>query len=312
VASSTDQPVMVVYVIAPAAFATGEATLSAEEYQALSSVALRSDAVVILSASGAAAVAALDPETTRTKKVLREIGGFASDRYRIKAQGPSDVSTAKAMQDLFRALAVDGSGALDVEVIALGLKALGFSGDAVGAAAALTPNGVNQVKKEDFVKALMAAMVQPQLVAVCPEGPNSINTENNWPDVRTVAVSNSMSSDEALQAKANEAARVASACQTSQRGMSHGVVLVLAERGRALLQPSEYEQHMRNELRIAAETLPPRWPLLWSPGPAEMGLLSEAAATRPVWAMPKASGPDTLAQWLRYLLVVRPPTPASH
>merc|ERR1719247_1944561 len=308
---NASSPGLVVYVVAPAAAATGEAALSAEEYQGLSVAAVRSGATVVLSASAPAMLAAIDFEVARINKILREVNAFANSRFQAPggSRGPQAL-----LQDLFDAIASQDAVVLDVEAIALGLRGLGFPGDVVSAAAALTPDGSNRVSKEDFTKILVSAVEQPDLVTVCPEqiDPGGTNAEDLWPAVRTVTVSSGLLGADALKAKANEAIRLAGTRESNRGATGHGVVLVLAARGRALLQPPEYEEHIRKELHMAAEMLPPRWPLLWSPGPAEVGLLSELAAKRPVWAMPKATGPDTLASWLRYLLVVRPAATAIH
>jgi len=118
-----------------------------------------------------------------------------------------------------------------------------------------------------------------------------------------LAAGGSVEAESALAIKANEARRLGSG--------GHGVVLVLAARARQLLPAAEYERQMRAELRAAAERLPVTWPLLWCPGPAEVGLLPAGAPKRPAWAMPRACGPSALLGWLRYLLAVRPAAPAA-
>jgi len=292
--------------VAPAAAATGEAALSAEEYAGISTAALRSGAAVVISASASGAVAALDFEVNRRNTLLREVDAFADSRFKAPGNYADDESP---LYDLFKALAIDDTGVLDAESIALGLRSLGFQGDVVGAAAALTPEGSNRVAQADFVNALKRAAEQPELVAVCPGSP--ADTENldsdrpeTWPVVREITVETGLASREFLEVKAREACNL-------QSETGHGIILVLAGRGRSLLQPSEYEYQIRQELLVATELLPPRWPLLWSPGPAELGLLSEAAMQRPVWALPKPCSPETLISWLRYLLVVRPSAPIS-
>ncbi|CAJ1337825.1 unnamed protein product [Effrenium voratum] len=107
------------------------------------------------------------------------------------------------------------------------------------------------------------------------------------------------SGDAALKTK------VAEAWKAAGHG-GHGVVLVLAARGRASLPPAEYERQMRLELH-AMEGLPGSWPLLWAPGPAEVGLFP-VRCQRANWAMQQAYLPE-LPGWLRYLLVLRPVTP---
>jgi len=113
----------------------------------------------------------------------------------------------------------------------------------------------------------------------------------------------------ALSAKAQEARRLVG----GQSGGGHGVVLVLAARARLSLEPVAYEESMRAEFGAVAGALPLTWPLLWCPGPAELGLLPARDAGRAAWVMPQvpgATGAAALSAWLRYLLAVRPAKPA--
>lgn len=303
-------PGLVIYVVAPAAGAAGEAALSCEEYRALSAAALRSGAAVVLSASAPSGVASVDFEVARASKVLRQVSAFADGRFRAPTVGVlRGCADTRALGDLFDALDTPDVCALDAGTVASGLRSLGFPGDAVGAAAALTvaasiPEG-SKVTREEFCSALVRASEQPELVVVCPAAGWGGGGEYVWPVARPLLVEDDGVGEVGLATKTGEAQRLAGPAG------GYGVVVVLTARARTLLTPGEYEQRLRAELGAAAVALPPHWPLLWCPGPAEVGLLTASATQRAIWAMPKAAGPHALTAWLRYLLVVRPGAPAG-
>eukprot|EP00931_Biecheleriopsis_adriatica_P120899 TRINITY_DN9599_c0_g1_i2.p1 TRINITY_DN9599_c0_g1~~TRINITY_DN9599_c0_g1_i2.p1 ORF type:complete len:892 (+),score=254.79 TRINITY_DN9599_c0_g1_i2:26-2677(+) len=290
-------PGVVIYIVAPGGLA--EATLSSSQFSAISAAALRSGASVVLSASSPSLVADLDSEEAKRDSSLRPLAAFAVSRFAAPGS-----SRGGAYAQFFEALAprkneISAAGLID------GLRRLGFAGDAEKAAEAATGEGMTKVMKADFCECLDRASQLPDVIAVCVD--EDTETESGaWPQVRSVVAGGSqLASPELLRKKSEEALEAA-----GSRG--HGIILVLAARGRASLQPAEYERQMRGELQAAVEQLPGTWPLLWAPGPAEVGLLptSSRTSTRPNWSMPQASVED-LQGWLRYLLAVRPAAPAA-
>jgi len=296
-AADSNLPGLVIYVVAPACAADVGTTLSCEEFRVISTAAISSGAGVVTSASTARSVASLESDVARVGEALRPLVAFADARFRAPGLAEADPRT---LCSLFDALDADDACELGAEELEAGLRDLGFPADAAGTAAASLAPGDRRLSRTDFCTSLLKALERPQLTVVCTSGPAS----SAWPVSRSVVVGGSLAGSAALSAKTAEARRLAG-------DGGYGVVLVLTARGRAALQPSEYELQMRAELRAVAESLPP-WPLLWFPGPPELGLLSAEAAQHPVWAMPKAAGGiEVLLSWLRYLLVVRPEQPCK-
>eukprot|EP00930_Biecheleria_cincta_P045729 TRINITY_DN3150_c0_g1_i2.p1 TRINITY_DN3150_c0_g1~~TRINITY_DN3150_c0_g1_i2.p1 ORF type:complete len:931 (+),score=227.95 TRINITY_DN3150_c0_g1_i2:217-3009(+) len=316
--SVVQDPGVVVYVVAP--MVASEATLTNDEFAAVSATALRSDASVVLSARNSESVVALDPETADVDRVLRPLAEFAISRFR--SPGSSKAGPQRtAFAQLFDALVQPGRSEVSVEALAQGLHALGYRGNAEAAAEATLGEGLQRVSRQDFCDSLSRASELPQIVAISAANQASLTSslkskkrnsqsesshESSWPMVTMVPADDfELAGDTALQTKVDEAVRIAGPA-------GYGVVLLLTGRGRTLLRPTEYERQMRAELQFAAEGLPSDWPLLWYPGPAEVGFLPAGnSPQRPNWAMPQASRPEDLQGWLRYLLSVRPKAPVT-
>mmetsp|Transcript_21195 Transcript_21195/g.46742 ORF Transcript_21195/g.46742 Transcript_21195/m.46742 type:complete len:485 (-) Transcript_21195:118-1572(-) len=294
---------LVIYVIAPAA--NGGPALSGEELHAVSLAAWKSGAAVVLSAVDASTMASVDDEVSQSTLALMPLVAFTRSRFLLGTPGSEDRRT---ISNFFSAMALNDSGALDTDEVADGLRRLGFDGDAAAVAEALTPNGA-QLTRDGLYNALARATQRPDLLCVClQDSPREV--PSMWPASNFAVVGGKDPVGSAMLSAKVLATKRRAGCKVS----SHGVVVLLAARARAGLKPTEYERQMQAELGAVQRSLPLQWPLLWWPAPAELGLLppgkGPAKKQRPVWEMPKASGPEELQSWLRYLLVVRPAMPA--
>jgi len=298
-------PGVVIYVVAPGL--PSRATLSSEEFSTISATALRSGASVVLTAKSPSLVAEIDPEVAESARLLRPLAAFAVSRF--CAPGSNKVGSEQAAYaQLFEALVQRGRRESDIESLSDGLRSLGFPGDADAAIQATRPKGMLKVTQQDFCESLLRASEMPDVIAVTAasddeagdlEQASKENALENWPLLRVRAAGAA-----ALAAKTEEA------CLAAGQG-GYGVVVVLTGRARTALEPAEYERQMRAELEAAIKNLPSGWPLLWCPGPAEVGLLPATSPAnfgqqRLTWSMPQASTPGDLQGWLRYLLAVRP------
>mmetsp|Transcript_22865 Transcript_22865/g.52362 ORF Transcript_22865/g.52362 Transcript_22865/m.52362 type:complete len:735 (+) Transcript_22865:41-2245(+) len=295
------EPGLVIYLIAPAASAYGKMALSADEYKALSAACLRSNATIVMDAANLNSVVEPEYEDVRNSRSLAPLTAFAVSRFAVP--GEQDSSDMVAVGRLFDSLDSRSTGTLSAEDMISGLRNLGYPGDANAVAAAASPSSP-KVSRSDFLAAVKKATLQPELALICQQ--TGINDfASLWSGVRPHFVDESPGSSEVLKAKTDEACRIANAVKGG-----FGVIVVLAARGRVLLQPAEYEYHLRAELRAATEHLP-SWPILWSPGPPELGLFPSSDAAKRVWAVPRTAGPDALFSWLRYLVTVRPEQPSQ-
>jgi len=284
-------PGFVVYIIAP----NDDMPLTGADFSAIRAAAVHSDATVVLTARNASSLVVEEgKKVTESNRVLRPLADFAVRRF-----SPAGSSKAgahhSAFQYLFEAIVLNGKEAVYRSVVE-GLQNLGYPGDAAGTAEALLPVGVPKVTKQEFCSSLADAFVHPEMVVICPK--NSKGSAE-WPQVRSVHFPGTdMTGEAALKTK------VAEAWKAAGHG-GHGVILVLAARGRQSMAPADYERQMRQELQVAMQGLPTRWPLLWAPGPAEVGLFPIGCKQRSNWAMQQAYLSE-LPGWLRYLLVIRP------
>ncbi|CAE8625271.1 unnamed protein product [Polarella glacialis] len=308
---------VVIYIVA--AVAHGSATLSSDEFRALTAAALRSGASVVMSARSTASVVDLDAEEAQMGRVLRPLAHFAVSRFREPGSSKAGLERA-AFGHLFEALLPSGAKDVTCAGLAEGLRALGFpeAEAAAIAAAKQSAAGITKVSRQDFCDSLSRASELPDIAVICNSTSSDCegDGEDDWPQVRTVFTEGALAGPSALRSKVEEARRAAG-------NAGHGLVLVMAAQGRAALEPADYERQMRAELQAAVEGLPQTWPLLWSPGPAEVGLLpalpiqdAKRTAQRRNWVMPQAipkeaSSPEVLQGWLRYLLAVRPTAPVT-
>eukprot|EP00435_Cladocopium_sp_Y103_P067667 s52_g30.t1 len=284
-------PGFVVYIVAP----NDDMPLSGADFSAIRSAAVQSDATVVLSARSASGLVIEEgKKVAESNRVLRPLADFAVRRFSPAGSSKAG-SHQSAFQHLFEAIVLSGKEAVYRSVVE-GLQNLGFPGDTAATAEALLPVGIPKVTKQEFCNSLADAFVHPEMVVVCPK--NSKGAAE-WPQVRTVHFPGTdMTGEAALKTK------VAEAWKAAGRG-GHGVILVLAARGRCSMAPADYERQMRQELKVAMEGLPSRWPLLWAPGPAEVGLFPIGCKQRSNWAMQQAYLAE-LPGWLRYLLIIRP------
>lgn len=267
-------PGFVVYIVAP----NDDMPLSGADFSAIRSAAVQSDATVVLSARSASGLVIEEgKKVAESNRVLRPLADFAVRRFSPAGSSKAG-SHQSAFQHLFEAIVLSGKEAVYRSVVE-GLQNLGFPGDTAATAEALLPVGIPKVTKQEFCSSLADAFVHPEMVVVCPK--NSKGAAE-WPQVRTVHFPGTdMTGEAALKTK------VAEAWKAAGRG-GHGVILVLAARGRCSMAPADYERQMRQELKVAMEGLPSRWPLLWAPGPAEVGLFPIGCKQRSNWAMQQA------------------------
>lgn len=305
--SAAVAPGLVIYVLSPAAAAPDETALCAEEYRAVTAAALRSGAAVVLGVPTAASVAVVDAAAEIQRRVFRPLANFAEARFRRPGGSAQD-----ALTNLFQALDAADSGGMGAHEVARGLRSLGYPGDGpVAAEALLSAAGtVGRLEQEDFCRLLSEAAARPALSIICPsERPDGRESSEAWHDANLIAAGApdvfDLGSDAVLTAKTSEALRLA-----GRGANAYGVVLVLAARARAALPPAEYERLMRSELSAVSRLLPASWPMLWSPAPAEVGLLPPGGL-RTLMELPKDAGEQELLGWLRYVFYARPLAPAG-
>lgn len=286
---------VVIYVIAPTGLDFAGIALDSEEYSAISEVAARSGATVVLSAGSCDSIVRLQGSDSQTRTILQPLAAFVENRFCRAGQ----VAGPAVFECLFDALDVRGNRRLDVCTLAEGLRTLGIPGDAAETAKEIVGPGTEYVERATFGKLLANKCVTPDFVVFAVREGLS---EPLQPRCKQYVLSQGcLTSSEFHEVKAREAKNIAGS-------NGHGVVLILTSRGRSNLSLSDYEERIRVELRAASEGLPAKWPLLWYSGPAEVGLLppQSGGATRPSFAVPpKTANRRTLVEWLRYLLVVR-------
>eukprot|EP00913_Durusdinium_trenchii_P012822 g12039.t1 len=236
-------PGFVVFIVAP----NDDVPLSGADFSAIRAAAVQSDATVVLLAgvsfvetrflerSPSSFVLEEGKKVAESNRALRPLADFAVRRF-----SPAGSSKAGSHQTAFQHLfeddlggsrwnewcrmpftpkraIVSGKEAVYRSVVE-GLQNLGFPGDAAASAEALLPVGTPKVSKKEFCDSLADAFVHPEMVGVV-----------EWPEVRTVRFpGNDLIGEAALKTK------VAEAWKAAGTG-GHGVILVLAARGRSTM-----------------------------------------------------------------------------